>query len=217
VIRMGIETGNEDTRIKLLRKPVENDRLLKASEILHGTGINVQGFGMLGLPGETEDDIFTLFQLAVDMRVDVFRVSMFVPLPGTPLYHYCLENDLFDTDSRYHDFSTESTLKMPPGRRLFLDKVQHVFTWALNSRLPQPVGEWYGNKLRAVLDMEKRRWEGFKESLKAEEEALRKKALEYDLPHYYSPIAGRQDYAFLHLASRERKMINIDDGTNPQE
>lgn len=217
VIRLGMETGNENTRIKLLRKPVGDKRLLKAAETLHRSGINVQGFGMLGLPGETEDDIFSLFRLAVDMKVDVFRVSMFVPLPGTPLYRHCLENDLLDTDGRYRDFGTESALKMPPGRRLFLDKVQHVFTWALNSRLPNPVGEWYGKKLRDVLDMEKRRWEGFRENLEAEEEELMKKAVECDLPHYYSPIAGRRDYAFLHLSSRRRKMINIDDGAGPQE
>jgi len=212
VIRIGIETGNEGARTGLLRKPVRDGHLFRAAETLHKTGINVQGFGMLGLPGEKQEDVFSLFRLAVEMHLDVFRVSMFVPLPGTPLYDYCEANDLLVVNGEYHDFVTQSSLKLPPGRHLFLEKTRYLLTWMLNAMLPSPIGGWYGKELQKALEMDERSWNSFRADAARKEKELRDKAVEYNLPHYYSPIDGRQDYAFLHLPSRKRKMINIDDG-----
>lgn len=212
VVRIGVETGNERLRTGLLGKPVSDAMLFRASRLLHDAGINIQGFGMTALPGETEDDIMKLLSLAVELRLDAIRLSTFLPLPKTDLYHHCLENKLLrDLPPGHHDFNSESVLKWPPAMKLLHEKIRVSFPLIMNSLLPDPVGKLYKPVSTRILRGSRARWIKLCEKLPEISMQLHAIAAESALPYYFSPVEDRPDYSFLFLPDRKRKMINVDD------
>lgn len=212
VIRIGLETGNEQLRTGLLGKPVTDAALFRASQQLHNAGINIQGFGMIALPGETDEDILKMLSLAVELRLDALRLSTFVPLPKTDLYIHCLEKNLFKClNAEHHNFVSESALKWSASMALFHEKIRFAFPIIMNSFLPDPLRNLYKSVASKILQSSRARWIKLKEELPHISEQLHTRAAESALPHYFSPVADRLDYTFLYLPDRKRKMINVDD------
>ena len=214
VIRCGVETGSEALRMGLLGKPVSDRALFRAVRILRDEHINVQGFGMYALPGETREDVMQTLSLAVRLHLDVFRLSTFLPLPETELHRYCVENHLLaESSAGHHDFNTESTLKWPPDDAFFHEKIRYAFPALMNSLLPEPAAKIYSNLVEQLLACGRSDWDALKKQLPELAHGLHLQASASSLPHYYSPVADRSDYAFLFLPERKRKMINIDDAS----
>ena len=95
-IRMGIESGNEDYRRKILDRHMSQQHIVNAFLMAKKVGIPTYSFNMVGLPNETRKDIFSTIGLNRKGRVDEVQVTLFYPFKGTRLRDYSDEHNLFD-------------------------------------------------------------------------------------------------------------------------
>ena len=86
-IDLGIESGSERT-LNTLNKKITVRDIRRAIEIARER-VKVSGFFMIGVPGETEDDIRSSFELARDLALDAYCWSIYTPLPGSSIFE-CL-------------------------------------------------------------------------------------------------------------------------------
>ena len=113
MIRIGLESGNEWLRTKILNRNITNEQIIKACSIAKENGIKVRTFNMIGLPFETEETIEETYNLNKAIKPDQMHVSIFYPYPKTILYQICEEQG-FLTDKKKKDFfSNGTTLNLP--------------------------------------------------------------------------------------------------------
>ena len=98
-IAFGIETGNEERRVKILNKHVSNDQLLRAAGWLHANGIRLATFNIIAIPGEEIEEAFETVHFNQLLKPDVPRVNIYLPLKNTRLTEYgfkkgCIEGGM---------------------------------------------------------------------------------------------------------------------------
>ncbi|MBU0847409.1 B12-binding domain-containing radical SAM protein [Patescibacteria group bacterium] len=98
-IRIGVETANHNTRRQILNRPMSNRQMRNAIERLKGAGIRVYTSSMIGLPGETKDDVLKTIKFNAELGVNIARFLTFYPFRGTPIYDLCIEQGLLDPTS----------------------------------------------------------------------------------------------------------------------
>ena len=82
-VAIGIETGNEKLREKILNKRVRNDDVRRAARLIKGHGMELTTFNMLASPGETLEDAWETVRLNQEIGTDHMRVALAVPIPFT--------------------------------------------------------------------------------------------------------------------------------------
>ena len=101
VLRFGFECGNEQIRSEILKRPPYSNldfsiAIQKIKDCNHIQSYRVSN--MYALPCETiEDMYYTLYQMAINL-VMCYTMSIFVPIPNTELYDYCVENNMLDSN-----------------------------------------------------------------------------------------------------------------------
>lgn len=108
---LGMETGSPDMRKGLLHKPTENSTYIKAFKLMGDHGIQKVSFNMIGLPTESQEDIFRTIGLNRLVGTEVQAIGIFYPYKGTPIRNMMLREgwmtDDFDlTDLADYDFNT---------------------------------------------------------------------------------------------------------------
>lgn len=95
---LGIESGNQNTLDKLMRKPLDLKIMPKLCKLFRKYKIKTGAFFIIGMPGETFKDIKDTFNFAAKINVDILLINYATPFPGTELYKICLENNYIDKD-----------------------------------------------------------------------------------------------------------------------
>ena len=83
-IDIGIESGSSSC-LRTLNKNITVDQIEPAIKIAKKY-VKVSGFFMIGIPGETEEEIEMTFTLAKRLKLDKSSWSIFTPLPGSLLF-----------------------------------------------------------------------------------------------------------------------------------
>ena len=89
-ISVGIESGSPEI-LKKMKKGLTVEKIKKQVNLIAGAGMDVNGFFILGFPGETENDIKKTIKLAVELNLTRAAFYSYIPLPGTELYNALLE------------------------------------------------------------------------------------------------------------------------------
>jgi len=84
-IHYGIESGNQDI-LKRINKGIKLDQVRQAVRWAQQAGIQVKGYFMLGLPGDTEETMQQTVDLATELNLDEAMFSLTTPFPGTRLW-----------------------------------------------------------------------------------------------------------------------------------
>jgi radical SAM superfamily enzyme YgiQ (UPF0313 family) len=172
---MGLESGNEDLRRRLLKRNMSNEDILRVARLAQSVGLQVKTFNMTGLPGETEALHMDTVRLNQAIRPDVATLYMFEPYPGTELYQVCLEKGYLSMGNEVSDDYVswrDSSLTLPDfprsaiqrcyrlfGYRVFLptSRLKAWANWVLYSRY----GETTLSLTRPVLKVLRRALKGF--------------------------------------------------------
>ncbi|NVN98818.1 MAG: B12-binding domain-containing radical SAM protein [Geobacteraceae bacterium] len=109
---VGVETGSERLRNSLLKKQLPTATIVEAFDLIHQYGIKSKAYNMLGLPGETCDDIEETIRLNKMIKPDLKNITIFRPYPGTELYEYCKEKNWI-SDRKVSGYWEESILDQP--------------------------------------------------------------------------------------------------------
>lgn len=89
-VGFGFESGS-DRILKTINKNVTVDQTLRAIDLTSKSGLMVMGNFMIGIPGETKEDMEMTRKLYLNPKLDQISLFAFTPFPGTKFY-----NDLQD-------------------------------------------------------------------------------------------------------------------------
>jgi radical SAM superfamily enzyme YgiQ (UPF0313 family) len=99
-ISLAIESGNEEVRIKLLKKPIKNEQIMNAFRLAKKYNLRTQSFNMVGLPGERLQYIFETIEINKKLQPDRILCSIFMPFKGTELGEWCFEKKMIKFDPK---------------------------------------------------------------------------------------------------------------------
>ncbi len=130
-LHIGVESGSEFIRNKVLRKQVSDDDLVRAFSSARHQGIFTLAFNMIGLPQETAATVRQTIRLNRRLRANVVFASVFLPFPGTDLYDTCRkEGWITDRHVRSY-FEHKSVLDQPTIRGSEVAYYHRIFPWAV--------------------------------------------------------------------------------------
>ncbi len=84
---IGIETGNETIRRRVLGRHISNEQIRRAIRIVSDHGIKISAFNMIGLPGETSENVFETIRLNKELGIPDANMYILYPFPGTEIYN----------------------------------------------------------------------------------------------------------------------------------
>ena len=94
-VTFGCESGSQRVLDEIIVKKTKvaafKDSIQKAKD----AGLFVHTFWIVGFPGETYDEIQKTIQIASECEADSYSLAIYNPLPGTPLYHKVIRENLW--------------------------------------------------------------------------------------------------------------------------
>ena len=143
-LNLPIESGDNHI-LELMGKPHANqlDKVENVAKICKGFGINILGFFVIGVPGETKESIQKSIDFAIKLDLDQIQVSIATPYKGTRLYEegrqmgYINLPEInsykeFSADDDYHQLTTVistpllSAVELSKMRQYFYDEFNKV-------------------------------------------------------------------------------------------
>ena len=84
MIAFGVESGNPKS-LELLRKDIQIEQTQKAFQLMRTVGIQSLAYMILGVPGETEEEVWQSIRFTRDIQADYVQFSSLTAMPGTSL------------------------------------------------------------------------------------------------------------------------------------
>lgn len=108
---IGIESGNDYIRNKILKRNISEHTLVKAATLLKERGIYVHTYNMAGLPTELKNELLDTIRLNAKLNVDKIQCAVFYPYKHTELYDFVVKNGLIIKEKSLIEYPRESILK----------------------------------------------------------------------------------------------------------
>ncbi len=93
---IGIESGDNEYRMKMLKRRMDNKKIIKAYQILKENNIKTHSFIMFGLPEQDEKSMHKSYDLIKKIQPESAQATTFYPLPGTKLEEYSAKMGYWD-------------------------------------------------------------------------------------------------------------------------
>jgi anaerobic magnesium-protoporphyrin IX monomethyl ester cyclase len=98
-VTLSFDGGNASTLRAKHRKPVDLDRGIRSAERFKDLGVLVHATLVIGMPGETCDDILDAFEFFLTLPIQSVAVFFAQPLPGSELYERLLAAGRIDAQT----------------------------------------------------------------------------------------------------------------------
>lgn len=102
-ISLGIETATDEMLLRV-KKGITTDMARRAVKIAHDAGIEIAGYFIIGLPGQTEEGIHQTVKFAIELELDFAQFNYMGLLPATEVYAQALRANVFGRDF-YQEFA----------------------------------------------------------------------------------------------------------------
>lgn len=109
----GVESGS-DRILKTIEKQTTYEINKKFVELCRKYGIKSKAFSIVGLPGETYDDVMLTKKWILDAKPDYFTISINTPYPGSPEYD---NKEKYDLEFGEIDYATEVASHSTYGKK----------------------------------------------------------------------------------------------------
>jgi anaerobic magnesium-protoporphyrin IX monomethyl ester cyclase len=96
----GVESGSERIQQKL-NKNMDLAEVKRTFELCRQVGIKTSTSFMLGIPGETVEDMHETFKYAKSLNVDFCQFNIYLACPGSKLYDEVISQGLYDQMDNY--------------------------------------------------------------------------------------------------------------------
>jgi len=142
---IGIESGNDKIRRDLLLRYMTNEQIITAMQAVKQAGVELWTTNMMGLPGESVEDIRSTIRLNAQGLGDGMKLFTFFPFPQTQLRKVAEERNLidFEKEKNFNNFSDDTILKLDADVMLFIKKVRAYLPWYLNAYSNLPCKDIY--------------------------------------------------------------------------
>lgn len=145
-VDLAIESYDQSHLAKIMKgKDVDINHTYKVIEWCRELGYYMNCFFMLGLEGQTKENIEASIKFASQLDVDTIAFFIAQPCPGTPFWDHCVKEDLFlpgfDT---FHLRYGKSNIRVPGVTPVELENYRHkartdfIEYWKKNGRKPYP-------------------------------------------------------------------------------
>ncbi len=125
-INIGLESGSERIRRKLLKRHYSNDDFLKVVSMAREHGLEIFVFNLIGVPGESLREHMETVQLNRQSQPDHHFTGIFYPYPGTELHDYCIEHGLITDEVDTQMERRQAVIDMPNFSKA---QIQKAYTW----------------------------------------------------------------------------------------
>jgi radical SAM superfamily enzyme YgiQ (UPF0313 family) len=161
-INIGIECGNEKFRKKILHRRSSNSGLIQGVQEAKRAGVRVGANVIIGLPGESRNEIFETIELIREAQPTSTMVHLFQPYEKTPMREESIKMGLIKDDFICGDYRFEPLGTGQVSSRELIG-IQRVFN--------------------LYVDHPKNRWDEISEA-ESDDSKFAKLAREYQLKHY---------------------------------
>lgn len=151
-ITLSIDSGSTKTLKKLHNKPVKLNTVPGIISKAKEYGIFTHGTFVVGMPGETVEDIQEGFNYIKD-NFELTSISTFIaaPIPGSELYHKALEEEIVTKEDARSIDTTKCKISLSDidGKTLenMIMRFQEEYTEAAKKRDPEEYNRKYGKLL----------------------------------------------------------------------
>jgi len=114
-VQLAIESGTEYMLRHVIKKPLKLSKVAPVVESLHRNGLFVQGFFVIGIPGEREQDRIDTTQFIKDVGLDWASFSLASPIRGTELYDVCVKNKYIPDNMKIGEYELGTYIIRAPG------------------------------------------------------------------------------------------------------
>ncbi len=114
-VKMGVESGNDFIRNKVLNRQMSRETLFKAFDVARKFGLKTFALNIIGVPGETEEMIWDTIRFNRELKPTRSYAHVYYPYRGTVLGNRCFEQGFVD-EKACAEFSNErrdSVLRFP--------------------------------------------------------------------------------------------------------
>jgi len=112
-IMYGLESGSEEG-LDSIRKHTSLNAARHAVEITRRAGVQMIGFFMLGVPGDTHRSMNATIEFARSLDIDFAKFTVFAPFPGAKVYEELLEQGGIPETEAWERFTNYPSHKNPP-------------------------------------------------------------------------------------------------------
>ena len=102
-LTFGLESGS-DRILKFIEKDFRAEQIVRAFDLLNNTDIMTGASFLIGVPTETEEDIWKTIEVAKKINAYHTHFYPYTPFPGSPLAEYCRKNGLIQYPDRLEDW-----------------------------------------------------------------------------------------------------------------
>ena len=102
-IKVGIESGSERV-LRAMNKGITHDHVKNAANLFRKVGIHWTGYFMMGVPGETVEDVYKTLDFMYEIKPDFASIGVYEPFPGTPMFAEGIKRGLVRSEMSMEDF-----------------------------------------------------------------------------------------------------------------
>ena len=129
-VNWSIEAGDEPYRNTILKRNITDEQILNSAELLNRYGINHRIGNLIGLPGETNEQIAKTIELNIKAQATCSLVNIFVPYPGLDLTKYAISAGYCEDipeDELPQNFFSRSAMNITPKMNSWLKRLVYLF------------------------------------------------------------------------------------------
>lgn len=110
-VYFGVESGNQGI-INNIKKGITLEQVEKAVKLAKEAKLEVVGYFMIGLPGETKDTMQDTINFAKKLNLDLAKIAITIPLPATEMFNELDRKGLIKTKDwkKFKFYSTPSSI-----------------------------------------------------------------------------------------------------------
>jgi anaerobic magnesium-protoporphyrin IX monomethyl ester cyclase len=98
LLGIAVECGDENYRKEVLKRDVKNQEIVDAAALATKYGIKFTTLNMVGLPGETFEQVLQTIDLNILIKPVYAASVVYQPYPGTVLHEYAVDHHLLDAN-----------------------------------------------------------------------------------------------------------------------
>lgn len=107
-MNLALESGSQYVLDHIIKKPIKLNKVKPLVEYAKKIKLGVSIYLIIGMPGETLDQIKETFRLAEELEIYQPHISVATPYPGTELYDSCVKNGYINSAFNLDDLFIRS-------------------------------------------------------------------------------------------------------------
>jgi anaerobic magnesium-protoporphyrin IX monomethyl ester cyclase len=144
-VGVGIECADDYLRNKILHRNMSREEIIAGCRRLKERKIRIMSFNMIGLPGETVENVFETMRLNAECGADYAMTMILQPYPRTDIADYAIKEGYFngDFDGLDYDYYSKSVLNFAnEGERHTIENLQRLFAIGVEFPFTQRAIRW---------------------------------------------------------------------------